>query len=217
MKISHIYDSEWYLAPAISRSKSCESMLTSPCNTMLRSYDGKQTGKAWSGFHDKWENDKSGRPRRFTARAAQKEEIFEKDKLKHGNYSAERHNPLIGDHQQWFWTSQPRPSNPCPGIGSPVDLPKPAAISASSKQPKIATGSNNPKPATCPDSGNPKLAPCPESVKPQTAPCPDSVKPRTEAIPRLIPSHYYYSDADYLRHTAHWMDIQSRLQIWQKV
>ena len=112
-----------------------------------------------------------------------KEEIFEKDKLKHWNYSAERHNPLTGDHQQWFWTSQQRPSNPCPGIGSPVDLPKPAAISASSKQPKIATGSNNPKPATCPDSGNPKLAPCPESVKPQTAPCPDSVKTKTAPCP----------------------------------
>ena len=34
-----------------------------------------------------------------------KEEIFEKDKLKHGNYSAEGHNPLTGDYQQWFWTS----------------------------------------------------------------------------------------------------------------
>ena len=115
-----------------------------------------------------------------------KEEIFEKDKLKYGNYSAERHNPLTGGHQQWFWTSQPRPSNPRLGIGSPVDLLKPAAISASSKQPKIAAGRNNPKPATCPDSGNSKLAPCPDSVKPQTAPCPDSVKPQTAPCPDSV-------------------------------
>lgn len=108
-----------------------------------------------------------------------KQEVFEKDKLKQGNYSAERHNPVTGEHQHWLWTSntkQPRISNPYSALGSSVDIEKQTSTFPDSKQ-KTGTcprsDSDNFKSATCPES-NDKPATCPDSINPKPATCPDS-------------------------------------------